>query len=56
MFVGHFFLPIIFRSDIFAYKDQMRRQNAQYKMNTLALLAKLYQAQQELDSFLFLTF
>ena len=38
-----------FRSDIFAYKDQMRRQNAEYKMNTIGLLAKLYQTQQELD-------
>ena len=49
MFVGYFFLSINFRSDIFAYKDQIRRQNAEYKMNTLGLLAKLYQTQQELD-------
>ena len=27
----------------------MRRQNAEYKMNTLSLLARLYQTQQELD-------
>ena len=49
MFVGNFFLPVILRSDIFAYKDQMRRQNAECKMKTLSLLAKLYQTQQELD-------
>jgi hypothetical protein len=49
MFVGYFFLSFNFRSDIFAYKDQIRRQNAEYKMNTLGLLSKLYQTQQELD-------
>merc|ERR1712106_669768 len=37
------------RSDLFAYRDQMRRQHNEYKMNTLNLLAKLYQTVEELE-------
>ena len=38
------------RSDLFAYRDQMRRQHNEYKMNTLNLLAKLYQTMEELET------